>query len=157
MRFWRRHNLPSRVGTTKMSVLPSNFEVLEDTYISVAAKMILKHRVPSDLVYDQDEINAQFVSRPNKIKAIEGAKRIRLLGVRSEKLKINVTFALKETGDVVGIHQIIFAGRTKRCEPQSTAPANTSVADPKKLYYHTSCLLNKYRYVVIIIIIVITN
>ena len=58
MRFWRRHNLPSRVGTTKMSVLPSNFEVLEDTYISVAAKMILKHRVPSDLVYDQDEINA---------------------------------------------------------------------------------------------------
>ena len=103
MRFWKRHNLPSRVGLTKMSVLPSNFEVLEDMYISVAAKMILKHRVPPDLVYGQDEINAQFVSRPNKMKAIGGAKRIRLLGVGSEKPKITVTFTLKETVDVVGI------------------------------------------------------
>ena len=28
-----------------------------------------------------------------------------------------VTFTLKETGDVVGIHQLIFGGKTIRCEP----------------------------------------
>ena len=35
-------------------------------------------------------------------------------------------FTLKETGEVVGIHQLIFGGKTKRCEPQNAVPASTS-------------------------------
>ena len=92
----------------------------EETYISVAAKMVCQHNVPPDLVYGQDETNAQFVSRPNKTRATKGAKRVRLLGVGSEKPQITVTFTLKETGDVV-----VFGGKTNRCQPQNPAPANT--------------------------------
>ena len=94
MCFWKRHNLPSRVGLTKMSVLPSNFEVFEDTYISVAAKMILKHKVPSDLVYGQDEINAQFLSRPNKIKRLKEQREYGFL-VFDLKTKNNRNFHIK--------------------------------------------------------------
>lgn len=99
-RFWKRHKLSCRVATTKMRILPSNFTVLEEQYISIAAKLVHEHKVPSDLVYGQDETNAQFVSRPNKTRADKGAKRIRLLGVGAEKPQITVTFTLKETGDV---------------------------------------------------------
>ena len=50
---------------------------------------------------------------------------MRLLGVGSEKSQITLTFTLKETGDVVGIHQLIFGGKTNRCQPQNPVPANT--------------------------------
>ena len=65
-RFWKRHNITSRVATTKMRILPSNFNALEENYITVAAQRNLIHddNVPSDLVYGQDETNAQFVSKP---------------------------------------------------------------------------------------------
>ena len=46
------------------------------------------------------------------LKATKGAKSVRLFGVGSEKSQITVTFTLKETGDVVGIHQLIFGGKT---------------------------------------------
>jgi hypothetical protein len=36
-----------------------------------------------------------------------------------------VTFTLKETGDVVGIHQLIFGGKTIRCESEDPVPTNT--------------------------------
>jgi hypothetical protein len=57
--------------------------------------------------------NAQFVSRPNRTRAEIGAKRIRLLGVGSEKPQITVTFTLKETGDVVGFLLGLKTVRTK--------------------------------------------
>ena len=41
-------------------------------------------------------------------------KRQQIRGLKTLKA---VTFTLKETGDVVGIHQLIFGGKTIRCEP----------------------------------------
>ena len=38
-----------------------------------------------------------------------------------EKPQNTVTFTLKETGDVVGMHQLIFGGKTVKCEPKIAA------------------------------------
>ena len=46
-RFWKRHKLVSRVAT----LIPANFDALEENYISVAAHMIHQHNIPPDLVY----------------------------------------------------------------------------------------------------------
>ena len=124
-RFWKRHNLVSRAVTTKMRLLPGNFAALEENYITVAAQMIRDHNIPPDLVYGQDETNAQFVSRPNRTQTERGSKRVRLLGVGCEKPQITVTFTVKETGEVVGLLQLIFGGKTKKCEPQKPPRANT--------------------------------
>jgi hypothetical protein len=148
-RFWKRHNLVSRVVTTKMRILPANFDALEENYISIAAQLIYEHKVPKDLVYGQDETNAQFVSRPNRTRAEKGAKRIRLLGVGSEKPQITVTFTLKETGDVVGIHQLIFAGKTKQCEPKKPVPADTYY-DHTESHWQTPASYIRYLTMVVI-------
>jgi hypothetical protein len=139
-RFCKRHNIASRVATTKMRIIPRNFAVLEEQYFTVAAQMIFDHKVPPDLAYGQDETNAQFVSGPNKTTAEKGSKRIRL-GVGAEKPQIIVTFSLKETGEVVGLHQMIFGGKTKRCEPQRSCtcshllrPYRESLAEPSDIY-----------------------
>jgi DDE superfamily endonuclease len=102
-----------------MRILPGNFASLEEQYIVVAAQMICDYKVSADLAYGQDETNAQFVSRPNKTRAEKGSKRIRLLGVGAEKPQITVTFSLEETGEVVGLDQMIFGGKKKRCVPQN--------------------------------------
>ena len=120
-RFWKRHNLVSRVVTTKMRIIPANFDEMEEKYISGLVKLVHRYKIPPDLVYRQDETNAQFVSRPNKTRADKGAKRVRSLGVGYEKPQITVTFTLKETGDVVGMHQLIFGGKTVKCEPKIAA------------------------------------
>ena len=65
------------------------------------------------------------MSRANKTRAAKGAKRVRLLGVGHEKPQITVTFSMKETGDVVAMHQLIFGGKTTRCEPQKSSRPDT--------------------------------
>ena len=45
-RFWKRHSLVSRVVTTKMRILPSNFDSLEENYIAVAAQMVHRYKIP---------------------------------------------------------------------------------------------------------------
>ena len=78
--------------TTKMRILPANFEALEEAFVSVGAQMIHDYKVPPDLVYGQDETNAQFVSRPKKTRAELGAKRVRLLGVCRDRYPNGLTF-----------------------------------------------------------------
>ena len=132
-----------------MRILPSNFKALEENYITIAAQLIHEHNVPGDLVYGQDETNAQFVSRPNKTRAEKGSKRIRLLGVGAEKPQITVTFTLKETGDVVGIHQLIFGGKTKRCEPQNPAPLDSYFDHTESHWQNPASYITYLRKVVV--------
>ena len=50
-RFWKRHNLVSRVVTTKMRIIPANFDEMEEKYISGLAKLVHQYKIPPDLVY----------------------------------------------------------------------------------------------------------
>ena len=45
-----------------MRIIPANFDEIEEKYISGLAKLVHQYKILSDLVYEQDEINAQFVS-----------------------------------------------------------------------------------------------
>ena len=45
-----------------MRIIPANFDEMEEKYISGLAKLVHQYKIPPDLVYEQDEINAQFSS-----------------------------------------------------------------------------------------------
>ena len=45
-----------------MRIIPANFDEMEEKYISGLAKLVHQYKIPPDLVYEQDEINAQFCS-----------------------------------------------------------------------------------------------
>ena len=105
-----------------MRIIPASFDEMEEKYISGLAKLVHQHKIPPDLVYGQYETNAQFVSGPNITRAEKGAKRVRSLGVGYEKPQTTVTFTLKETGDVVGMHQLIFWGKNRQVRAESSCP-----------------------------------
>ena len=54
-KFWKRHNLVSRMVTTKMRIIPANFDEMEEKYISGLAKLVHQYKIPPDLVYGQDQ------------------------------------------------------------------------------------------------------
>jgi hypothetical protein len=117
-RFWKRHNFVRRAVTTKMREIPENFEELKATYINVLAQIINQHNVPPELVVGGDETAVLFVNRAKCTFANEGARRVRVIGVGSDKAQITVTIFINEAGDVLPV-QMIFGGKTKKSLPDA--------------------------------------
>lgn len=123
MRFYKRHNLASRVCTTKMREIPADFEAKKATYIKIGAELIHKDNVPPALVINGDETAVLLVNRAKVTRNTVGAKRVRILGMGEDKAQITATIFVTESGDVLP-YQMIFAGSTTRCHPKSVKPAD---------------------------------
>ena len=63
MRFYKRHNLASRVCATKMRGIPADLEAKKATYIKIGAELIHKYNVPPALVINGDETAVLLVIR----------------------------------------------------------------------------------------------
>ena len=68
------------------------------------------------MVVGLDETNALFVNRARATKDRAGNKRVRVIGVGSEKAQITTTLVANEEGDMLH-YQNIWAGKTNRCHP----------------------------------------
>jgi hypothetical protein len=88
MRFCKRWNLPARVTTTKMREIPADYAVKKATYIRIAANIIHRYNVPKELVIGGDETAVQFVSRAKRTRNVKGAKKVRAIGMGSDKAQI---------------------------------------------------------------------
>jgi len=62
-RFYKRHKLKRRAATTKMRILPSNFEELKEAYIRIYSAAVNKYKIPRELNIGGDETNLLFVPR----------------------------------------------------------------------------------------------
>jgi DDE superfamily endonuclease len=120
-RFFKRHNIVTRVVTTKMRSKPADFDAKVENYIQLGANFVAKYNIPRELVYNADETNSQFVSNKKITKAIKGSKRVKLHGVGSDKAQVTVTLCAKEDGTVLP-HQVIFGGKTTRSLPKTAPP-----------------------------------
>lgn len=121
IRFYKRHNIVSRVATTKMREIPADFEVKKEKYVKVAAELIYLHKVPKQLVINGDETAVQLVNRANRTRNVRGAKRVRMLGMGEDKAQITTTIFVTEDGGVLPF-QMIFEGKTDRCHPKHAKP-----------------------------------
>ena len=113
MRFYKRHNLASRVCATKMRGIPADLEAKKATYIKIGAELIHKYNVPPALVINGDETAVLLVIRAKVTRNTVGAKRVRILGMGEDKAQI-----VTDSGDVLA-YQMIFAGSTTLCHPKS--------------------------------------
>lgn len=95
IRFFKRHNLVTRVATTKMRERPADFDKKVEEYIEIGAAIMAKHNVPPELVVNGDETNVLFVPRASRTRTKKGAKRVRVIGVGHEKAQITCTMLYK--------------------------------------------------------------
>lgn len=115
-RFFKRHGLVRRVITTKTRELPIDFAQKKDTYISIGARLIYEFSVPDELIINVDETNVLFVARAKYTFAVEGAKKVRSIGVGEDKAQITATLGVTASGGVLPV-QMIFGGKTIACHP----------------------------------------
>lgn len=120
-RFCKRHNLVSRVATTKMREAPADFDIKKATYIKIGSQFIYQYRVPPALVINCDETAVQLVNISNRTWNVKGAKRVRVHGIGSDKAQITTTIFVTEEGKVLPF-QMIFTGKTDRCHPSHVKP-----------------------------------
>ena len=133
-RFYKRHNIKTRIATTKMrDDIPIDYEIKKQTFIYLIAKTVKDHNVPDELIAGIDETNNQFVPSVKSTKCRGGAKRVRLLNIGKEKPQITNTFGAAATGEIIKPVQSIFGGKTSRCHPN-----NGKTAPPEGQYYDHS-------------------
>lgn len=121
VRFYKRHNLVSRVCTTKMREIPADFEAKQALYTKIGAALIYKYNVHKKLVFNGDETAVHLVNRAKITRNVAGAKRVKVLGMGDDKAQITATIFVSEDGDVLP-YQMIFTGTTEKCHPTSGKP-----------------------------------
>ena len=118
MRFYKRHNLRSRVATTKMrDTVPADYDAKRLQYLHILSKTLHNHSIPNSLIAGVDETNAQFVPSVKRTRCRRGTKRVRLVGVGKEKPQNTTTFGGIATDDLLEPVQNIFGGTTTGCHP----------------------------------------
>lgn len=113
-----------------MRELPANFEVIKKEMIDIGTILLERYNIPARLVVNLDETAALLVNRAKRTRDRSGNKRVRVIGMGSDKAQITVTLIANESGEILD-YQCIWGGKTARCHP----PANTKL--PGVLWSHT--------------------
>lgn len=115
-RFYNRWKLRRRAVTTKMREQPDDLAEKRETFTRIATAILRESNVPAELVINCDETGILFISRANYTYALQGAKRVRAIGVGKEKPQYTATLAVTESGNVLST-QLIFKGKTNAAHP----------------------------------------
>ena len=129
-RFCRRNEISTRLCTTKMRELPADFENKKAEYLRIGTILLARYNIPPELVVGNDETAALLVNRAKRSFDRSGNKRVRVIGLGSDKAQITITLAITESGEVLH-EQCIWAGKTTNCHPPSAAKP------PGVLWSHT--------------------
>lgn len=115
-RFFIRHNLKSRVATTKMrEELPEKYAEKLLDFKLILSLNIHDHNVPDAFILGMDETNTMFVPQISRTRCAKGTRRVRLIGIGHDKAQVTVTPTLNAEGDIVTPAQVIFGGKIKLC------------------------------------------
>ena len=128
---WARNVLKSmnwtkRKGTTG-KVEPSKKFLEEEkfTFQRKISNVILDHDIPPALVLNLDQTPLSYVSPGKYTFSSKGAKNVPIKGL-DDKRQITATFVVSATGTFLPV-QLIYQGKSRRCLPKFTFPANFDV------------------------------
>ena len=103
-----------RKATTKKSAITvSNFK---DNFLMDIKAVVVMEEVPGDMILNWDQTAVEYIPVSNWTMAIEGSKRIELIG--DDKQQITATFA----GTLIGQFLLVYEGKTTKCHPSIEFP-----------------------------------
>jgi hypothetical protein len=121
-RFWKRHNLSSRKGTSKMrETIPAEFEAKRESYLRIGGQIFALHDIPRDLWVNFDETSVKLINTANRTRAPQGARRIRLIGIGNDKACLTLGLGIAGGSECLP-WQAIWPGKTSRCLPTGPPP-----------------------------------
>ena len=114
-----------RRASTKMKVLPSDFEACKSQFLFDVKCVIELEEIPKDLVINWDHTGIHYVPVGSWTMAKEGSKRVEITGIE-DKRQITAVFAGTMSGKFLP-PQLIYAGKTPRCLPSVEFPEDWDI------------------------------
>lgn len=120
--FLLRLGLSFRRGTRAARHIPSNHEDVALLFLQRWIWLIHIHDIHSALCLTSDETGQIFFPTSKTTWAEKGSKSVELLGLE-EKRQFTVSPTLAASGELVGRIQVIWGGKSNRCEPSEDIQA----------------------------------
>ena len=109
-----------KASTKKSAITVSNFDEIKDNFLMDIKAVVVMEEVPGDMILNWDRTAIKYIPVSNWTVAIEGSKRIELIGY-DDKGQIIATFAGTLTGQFLPI-QLVCEGKTTKCHPSIEFP-----------------------------------
>ena len=138
-------NWAKRKGTNG-KIEPSKRFLLEEEL--TFQKKIFEHDTPKELSINFDQTPLSYVSPGKYTCDVKGVKTVPIKGM-DEKRQMTATFAISMSGEFLLI-QVIYEGKTKRCLPKYTFPANFDATFSENHWSNTEKFLSFLKKIVFV-------
>lgn len=137
-----RMNFVRRKGTKAARKLPPDFPEIRDEFVKRVRTVIDKNVVPPEMFVNFDQTNAKFVPTADYTLEECGSKQVSIIGM-DDKREMTVLLACSLSGNLLP-PQLLYAGKTAKCHPKFTFPADWDVWHTES---HWSCTETMIRYI----------
>ena len=114
-----------RRASTKMKVLPQDFEAYKSQFVFDIQSIIELEEIPGDLVINWDHTGIHYVPVGSWTMAKEGSKRVEIAGVE-DKRQLTAVLAGTMSGKFLP-PQVIYGGKTPKCLPSVEFPKDWDI------------------------------
>ena len=99
-RIFQRMNVVKWQGTTKVKVMPSDFEQLKAQFLSDIRTMVMMEDIPAQLIINWNQAGLKYVPVPDWTFEEKGSKRVEIVGL-DDKRQITVLLSCTLTGKLL--------------------------------------------------------
>lgn len=117
--FVQRLGLSFRHGTKAATKLPIDFDSVKKLFQLRFVFLVSKYNIAPEVVINMDETGMVFFPLPKSSWAPKGAAVVELVAM-DEKRQFTVLPAITASGSVLKKTQVIWAGKTDKCEPKQS-------------------------------------
>ena len=146
--FLSRMNFVQRKGTTAKSKLSSTeFKEKKSTFLNDVYTIAQMEEIPAQLIMNWDQTGIRLVPSSNWTMEKRGARRIEIAGSK-DKRQITAILCGTVQGELLPM-QVIYKGRTKRCQPKFSFPLDWHITQSPKHWSNEETMLQYINHIII--------
>ena len=120
-----RMNLVKRKATKAARKVPPDFPEIKLAFLNRIACCVKEYNIPPSLILNWDQTGTKFVPTSDWTLAAEGSRQVAVVGLE-DKREMTVLLTCTMSGLLLP-PQLLYAGKTSRCYPAVTFPAEWDV------------------------------
>ena len=120
-----RMNFVKRKGSSAAKITPAEFDVVKKTFLEEVKAKVASGNIPDSFIFNWDQTALHLVPSSDWTMEFSGSRRVSIAGTEDKK-EITALITISATGAVLP-PQLLYEGKTERCHPQFTFPAEWDV------------------------------
>lgn len=143
----KRMKFTKRRATTKCGISPQVFREVKTQFLQDVIDIVKMEDIPPQLIFNWDQTGLHLVPSSSWTMARKGSKRVEMKGME-DKRQITAVFCGTLCGEFLPI-QLIYTGKTDRCHPRYSFPADWSITHSHNHWSNESTMLEYIEDVIV--------